>query len=150
MWEVGLGSVEQKIEKEVGWHNRNVSPQVHGVTRSKREDKTIASTIKWYDMINSQRSPLTQKRKAWAQREDKLTSPPPSKRPIIHWRIKLGYMNSRRPFKPNLPSALKPSNLLALTGLRQTLSSLAYRILQSPIASTKMNWSLLNCFPSTK
>ena len=101
-------------------------------------------------MINSQRSPLTQKRKAWAQREDKLTSPPPSKRPIIHWRIKLGYMNSRRPFKPNLPSALKPSKLLALTGLRQTLSSLTYRILQSPIASTKMNWSLLNCFPSTK
>ena len=28
--------------------------------------------------------------------------------------------------------------------------SLAYRILQSPIALTKMNWSLLNYFPSPK
>ena len=59
-------------------------------------------------------------------------------------------MNSRRPFKPNLPSAPKPSKLLVPTGLRQTLSSLAYWIPQSPIISTKMNWSLLNCFPSTK
>ena len=59
-------------------------------------------------------------------------------------------MNSRRPFKPNLPSAPKPSKLLAPTRLCRTLSSLAYRISQSPITSTKMNWSLLNCFPSTK
>ena len=51
-------------------------------------------------------------------------------------------MNSRRLSKPNLPSALKPSKLLAPTRLRWTLSSLAYRIPQSPIASTKMNWSL--------
>ena len=64
--------------------------------------------------------------------------------------MKLGYMNSRRPSKPNLPSAPKPSKLLAPIRLRQTLSSLAYWIPQSPIASTKMNWSLLNCFPSTK
>ena len=78
------------------------------------------------------------------------TSSPPSKQSIIHWKIKLGYMNSRRPSKPNLPSAPKPSKLLATTGLRRTLSSLVYRIPQSPIASTKMNWSLLNCFPSTK
>ena len=27
--------------------------------------------------------------------------------------MKLGYMNSKKPFKPNLPSAPKPSNLLA-------------------------------------
>ena len=59
-------------------------------------------------------------------------------------------MNSRRPSKPNLPRAPKPSKLLAPTGLHQTLSSLAYQIPQSPIVSTKMNWSLLNCFPSTK
>ena len=74
----------------------------------------------------------------------------PSKRSIIHQRIKLGYMNSRRPSKPNLPSAPKPSKLLAPTGLRRTLSSLTYQISQQPIASTKMNWSLSNCFPSTK
>ena len=48
-------------------------------------------------------------------------------------------MNSRRPSKPNLPSAPKPSKLLVPTGLHQTLSSLAYRIPQSPIGSTKMN-----------
>ena len=59
-------------------------------------------------------------------------------------------MNSRRPSKPNLSNALKPSKLLAPTGLHRILSSLAYRILQSPIASTKINWSLLNCFLSTK
>ena len=42
----------------------------------------------------------------------------------------LGYMNIRRPSKPNLPSAPKPSNLLAPIGLHRTLSSLAYRIPQ--------------------
>ena len=78
------------------------------------------------------------------------TSLPPSKRSIIHYRIKLGYMNSKRPSNPNLPSAPKPSKFLAPTGLCQTLSSLTYQILQSPIASTKMNSSLPNCFPSTK
>ena len=40
----------------------------------------------------------------------------------------LGYMNSNRPSKPNLPDAPKPSKFLAPTGLRLTLSSLAYRI----------------------
>ena len=64
--------------------------------------------------------------------------------------MKLGYMNSRSPPKPNLPSAPKPSKFFALTKLHWTLSSLAYQISQSPIASTKMNWSTLNCFPSTK
>ena len=51
----------------------------------------------------------------------------------------LGYMNIRRPSKPNLPSAPKPSKLFPLIGLHRTLSSLTYRIPQSPIASTKMN-----------
>ena len=78
------------------------------------------------------------------------TSLQPSKRSIIHQRIKLGYMNKRRPSKPNLPSSPKPSKLLAPIGLRRILSSLAYRIPQQPVASTKINWSLLNCFPCTK
>ena len=64
--------------------------------------------------------------------------------------MKLGCINSRRPSKPNLPSAHKPYKLLAPIGVCRTLSSLTYQIPQSPIASTKMNWSLLNCFPSTK
>ena len=64
--------------------------------------------------------------------------------------IKLNVPRQSPPSKPNLPSAPKPSKLLAPTGLHRTLSSLAYRIPQSPIASIKMNWSLLNCFPSTK
>ena len=59
-------------------------------------------------------------------------------------------MNSKRPSKLNLPSAPKPSKLLAPIRLRQTLSSLAYQIPQSSIASIKMNWSLLNYFLSTK
>ena len=46
-------------------------------------------------------------------------------------------MNSRKPSKPNLSNAPKPSKLLTLIGLRQTLSSLAYWIPQSAIASTK-------------
>ena len=64
--------------------------------------------------------------------------------------MKLGYVNSRRPFKPNISNAPKPSKFLASTGLRRTLSSLTYRIPQLPIASTKMYWFLLNCFSSTK
>ena len=59
-------------------------------------------------------------------------------------------MNNKRPSKPNLLNAPKPSKLLALIGLCRTLSSLTYQIPQLPFASTKMNWSFLNCFPSTK
>ena len=43
---MGLGSPEQKIDKEVGWHGKNVNLQVHGVTQSKKEGKTIAGTMK--------------------------------------------------------------------------------------------------------
>ena len=42
----------------------------------------------------------------------------------------LGYTNSNRPSKPNLPNAPKPSKLLAPTRLCQTVSSLAFRIPQ--------------------
>ena len=42
----------------------------------------------------------------------------------------LGYMNSNRPSKPNLPNAPKPSKRLAPTRLRWIMSSLVYRILQ--------------------
>ena len=34
--------------------------------------------------------------------------------------MKVGYMNSRKPSKPNLPSVPKPSKLLAPTRLHQT------------------------------
>ena len=74
----------------------------------------------------------------------------PSKRSIIHYKIKSEYMNSRRFSKPNLSSAPKPSKLLAPIGLHRILFSLVYRIPQSPIASTKVNLSLPNCFLSTK
>lgn len=39
---VGLGSPEHKIDEEVCWHGRNISPQVHGVTRSKRKSKSYS------------------------------------------------------------------------------------------------------------
>ena len=38
-------------------------------------------------------------------------------------------MNSRRPFKPNLPNVPKPSNLLLQRGYVEPISSLTYRIL---------------------
>ena len=37
-------------------------------------------------------------------------------------------MNSRRPFKPNLPNVPKPSKLLLQQGYAKPISSLAYRI----------------------
>ena len=37
-------------------------------------------------------------------------------------------MNSKRPFKPNLPSVPKPSKLLLQRGYAEPISSLAYRI----------------------
>jgi len=43
---VGLGSPKQRIDKEMGWHGKNINPLVHGVTRSKRKGKAIAGTIK--------------------------------------------------------------------------------------------------------
>ena len=46
----------------------------------------------------------------------------------------LGYTNSNRPSKPNLPNASKPSKLFAPTRLSLTVSSLAFRIPQiSPL-----------------
>ena len=42
----------------------------------------------------------------------------------------LGYMNSNRPSKPNLPNAPKPSKLLAPTRLHQTVSSIIFQIPQ--------------------
>ena len=48
------------------------------------------------------------------------TSPSPFKRSIIHQKIQLGYMNSNRPSKPNLPDVPKPSKFLAPTRLRRT------------------------------
>ena len=38
-------------------------------------------------------------------------------------------MNSKRPFKPNLPNVPKPSKLLLQRGSAESISSLAYRIL---------------------
>ena len=38
-------------------------------------------------------------------------------------------MNNRRPSKPNLPNAPKPSKLLLQRGSAEPISSLAYRIL---------------------
>ena len=82
------------------------------------------------------------------------TSPLPSKRSIIHYRMKLGYMNSKRPFKPNLPSVPKPFKFLAPTKLRRTF--VFYSLLDPairPIASTKPHRLLLaipKSFPSSR
>ena len=47
-------------------------------------------------------------------------------------------MNSKRPYKPNLPSVPKPSKLLLQRGYAEPISSLAYRIPLETIASTNM------------
>ena len=59
-------------------------------------------------------------------------------------------MNSRRPSKPNLPSAPKPSKLLAPTRLSLIVCSLASRIPQYAHCINQVNWLSPNCFPSTK
>jgi len=48
---VGLGSPEHKIDEEMCWHGRNISPQVHRVTRSKRKSKSYSKHDKviWQD-----------------------------------------------------------------------------------------------------
>ena len=46
MWKVGQGSLEQKIDEEVGWYGRSINPQAHGVTRNKKRGKVIAGTMK--------------------------------------------------------------------------------------------------------
>ena len=72
MWKVGLGSPEQKIDEEMGWHNRNISVQVHGVTRIKKKGNAIASTMKWYGGINSQKAHCHRKWKHGLSRKMKL------------------------------------------------------------------------------
>ena len=60
-------------------------------------------------------------------------------------------MNSRRSSKPNLPNVPKPSKLLLQRGCAEPISSLAYRILLLPIASTNMKlvpFSLLSKAPN--
>ncbi|KAM4075822.1 hypothetical protein ACJW30_12G017900 [Castanea mollissima] len=51
-------------------------------------------------------------------------------------------MNSRRPSKPNLPSAPEPSKLVAPTELRRTLSSQAYEIPQNAPYCIRYSWHL--------
>ena len=58
------------------------------------------------------------------------TSSPTSKQWNDPLENQLGYMNSNKPSKPNLPDAPKLSKFLAPIGLSLTLSFLAYRISQ--------------------
>ena len=60
-------------------------------------------------------------------------------------RMKLGYMNSRRPSKPNLPNVPKPSMLLAPTRLCRTFvfssllnSAIAHSINQYQLAPSEL------------
>ena len=64
------------------------------------------------------------------RRTRRKTSPPPSKQYNGPLENQLGYMNSNRPSKPNLPDAPKPFKLLAPIRLRQTVSFLVFRIPQ--------------------
>ena len=57
--------------------------------------------------------------------------------------MKLGYMNSRKPSKPNLPSVPKPSKLLALTKLRGTF---VFSSLPNPAIAHSINQLLTPYF----
>ena len=46
MWKVGQGSPEQKIDEEMGWYGKSISPQAHEVTRNKKRDKAIVGMMK--------------------------------------------------------------------------------------------------------
>ena len=55
--------------------------------------------------------------------------------------MKLGYMNNRRPSKPNLPSVPKPSKLLTPTRLRQTF--VFFSLLDSTITHSINQYELV-------
>ena len=46
---MGQRSPKQRIDKEVGWHGRNISPQAHRKIRNKKKCKAIADTTS--DMV---------------------------------------------------------------------------------------------------
>ena len=80
--------------------------------------------------------------------EKPLHRPPSGK--SIYQRIKLKYMNNKRPSKPSLPHVLEPSMPLLLTGLMKPYLLQLSRITQfSPIAFAN-DWLLLILPSSTK
>ena len=54
------------------------------------------------------------------RRARRKTSPQPSKSKSIHQRIKLEYMNNKRPSKPSLPRVLEPFKLLLPTDFSES------------------------------
>ena len=46
MWKMGQGSYKQKIDEEMGWYSKSISPQAHEVTRNKKRDKAIVGMMK--------------------------------------------------------------------------------------------------------
>ena len=81
------------------------------------------------------------------RRTQRKTSPRPSKLKLIYQRIKLEYINNKKPSKPSLPNVLKPSKLLLPTGFSKPCLLQLSRISQfNPIASAN-EW-LLPMLPS--
>ena len=54
------------------------------------------------------------------RKTQRKASPQPSKSKLIHQRIKLEYMNNKKPSKPSLPNVLEPSKLLPLTNFSKS------------------------------
>ena len=46
MWKMSQGSSEQKIDEEMDWYGKSISPQAHGVTKNKKRDKAIVGMMK--------------------------------------------------------------------------------------------------------
>ena len=117
------------------------------IKQSKPNKITTIAEIKWQRLREERckhkdNTAMCYRRGNWSPRCK--ASPPPSKRSIIHKRMKLGYMNSKRPSKPNLPSVPKPFKLLSPMRLCRTFffSDLPDPAI-CPIASNKPHRLLL-------
>ena len=103
--------------------NMNISLKKKKLIKQSKPNKiTIKVEIKWQRLreeICKHKDNTAMCYRRGNRSLQRKTSLPPSKQLIIHQRMKLGYMNSKRPSKPNLPSVPKPSKFLAPTRLRR-------------------------------
>ena len=93
------------------------------IKQSKPNKTTTIAKIKWQRLRKERykhKNNTTICYRRGNRSPQRKTSPLPSRRSIIHQKMELGYMNSRRPSKSNLHSVPKPSKLLTPTRLCRT------------------------------
>ena len=104
----------------MGRHGKNISPQVHGVTRSKREGKAIVGMMKWYGRTNNQKAHWH--RWAWLKDEGLCPSNAQSKEGIKG--------KEHKPKSPHILHATRDKHQLEHTGEWKNTKT------------TKMEWRL--------